>query len=283
MLPEFSSLKPGTKSELLSRLASFPDAAVLAGGTDLLVRMKKGETHAHVIDITGVADLRGISDENGLLRLGPTTTHSEVSSNRGLADAAASLFTASGLVGSPQIRNMGTIGGNIVNASPAADTIAPLLIHDAVVTLESEEGTRSVEFNAFITQPYKTVIKRNEILSSIALRPLRGYEEGYRRVAKRAAFAISRLSLAWAISEKGGVFEDVRLAIGSCTPMPFRPFSAEEFLRGQKKEQKVINEAVNMVLEEIRRITAERPSFAYKLPVVKGLLREVLGGAPCCS
>lgn len=279
MLPEFTSVRPGTKAEALASLASLPDAAIIAGGTDLLVRMKKGERHARVIDITGVAELEGIARENGLLRIGAITSHFEISGNRFTTDEARSLAIASGSVGSPQIRNMGTIGGNIVNASPAADTIPPLLIHDAVVVLESKEGARSMEFERFITDPYKTIIRGNELVSSIMVRPLRGYTEGYRRVAKRATLAISRLSIAWAIKEQEGMIRDARLAIGSCTPMPFRPRGAEDFLKGRKRDEKVVSEAVKMVLEEIRRISGERPSFLYKLPVVKDLLHGILGGA----
>ncbi len=281
MLPDFASIRPESKRDALDALASLAGAAVIAGGTDLLVRMKKGETYYHVIDITALADLKGIAREDTLLRIGAATSHTEISGNRLIAEGARSLALASASVGSPQIRNMGTIGGNIVNASPAADTMAPLLIHDAMVHLESKEKVRNIEFERFITDPYKTVIKGDEIVSSVTMQPLTGYTEGYRRVAKRATLAISRLSIAWAMHEEGGVFRDARLAIGSCTPMPFRPRTVENFLRGQKRKKNVIDEAVNMVVEEIQRISGARPSFLYKLPVVKDLLQGILGGTLC--
>jgi CO/xanthine dehydrogenase FAD-binding subunit len=279
MLPAFSSLRPETKREALAHLAGLSGAAVVAGGTDLLVRMKKGEHHDQVVDITGVRELKGISAKDGSLHLGPCTTHAEISRDGAVVQAARSLAVASGAVGSPQIRTMGTIGGNIVNASPAADTIPPLLIHDARVTVESERGAREVPFEKFIVAPYKTIIERNEIVSSIVLVPLQGYTEGYRRVAKRATLAISRLSLAWALKKENGCFREVRLAIGSCTPMPLRLRKAEAFLKGQKTDTKTIAEAVRIVLEEIREISGERPSFVYKLPVVRDLLSGILEGA----
>jgi CO/xanthine dehydrogenase FAD-binding subunit len=278
MLPDFSSVIARTKEEAVRSLRDHPGSALLAGGTDLLVRMRRGETHAHLVDITRVSELSGVASKNGRLYIGACTTHSAISRNADILNGARSLAHACGLVGSPQIRNMGTIGGNLVNASPAADSIPPLLVHEAQLTLESNEGAKVESLERFIVAPYKTVISATEILTSIVIDTLKGYEEGYRRVAKRAALAISRLSIAWAIKEEDKRFADVRLAIGSCTPMPFRPKNVEAFLKGQKREKDVTGEAVRMILDEIRSITGDRPSFVYKLPVVRDLLLAILGG-----
>jgi CO/xanthine dehydrogenase FAD-binding subunit len=278
MLPDFSSVIARTKEEAVRSLRDHPGSALLAGGTDLLVRMRRGETHAHLVDITRVSELSGVASKNGRLYIGACTTHSAISRNADILNGARSLAHACGLVGSPQIRNMGTIGGNLVNASPAADSIPPLLVHEAQLTLESNEGAKVESLERFIVAPYKTVISATEILTSIVIETLKGYEEGYRRVAKRAALAISRLSIAWAIKEEDKRFADVRLAIGSCTPMPFRPKNVEAFLKGQKREKDVTEEAVRMILDEIRSITGDRPSFVYKLPVVRDLLPAILGG-----
>jgi CO/xanthine dehydrogenase FAD-binding subunit len=278
MLPDFSSVIARTKEEAVRSLRDHPGSALLAGGTDLLVRMRRGETHAHLVDITRVSELSGVASKNGRLYIGACTTHSAISRNADILNGARSLAHACGLVGSPQIRNMGTIGGNLVNASPAADSIPPLLVHEAQLTLESNEGAKVESLERFIVAPYKTVISATEILTSIVIDTLKGYEEGYRRVAKRAALAISRLSIAWAIKEEDKRFADVRLAIGSCTPMPFRPKNVEAFLKGQKREKDVTEEAVRMILDEIRSVTGDRPSFVYKLPVVRDLLLAILGG-----
>jgi CO/xanthine dehydrogenase FAD-binding subunit len=278
MLPDFSSVIARTKEEAVRSLRDHPGSALLAGGTDLLVRMRRGETHAHLVDITRVSELSGVASKNGRLYIGACTTHSAISRNADILNGARSLAHACGLVGSPQIRNMGTIGGNLVNASPAADSIPPLLVHEAQLTLESNEGAKVESLERFIVAPYKTVISATEILTSIVIETLKGYEEGYRRVAKRAALAISRLSIAWAIKEEDKRFADVRLAIGSCTPMPFRPKNVEAFLKGQKREKDVTEEAVRMILDEIRSVTGDRPSFVYKLPVVRDLLLAILGG-----
>ncbi len=279
MLPQFSSLRADTTEEVLSHLSSLDDAAIVAGGTDLLVRMKKGETHRNVIDIAGVKELVGVTERDGVVTLGACTTHAALAADPLIAAVSRGLAIACSGVGSPQIRNMGTIGGNLVNASPAADSIAPLLVHNASVTLRSRGGMRQQPVAAFITAPYTTTIGASELLTTVTFDALPGYTEGYRRVAKRAALAISRLSVAWAIREEDGRFADARIAIGSCTPLPFRPLDAETYLKGKRREKRTAEEAVKMVIDAIRRISGERPSFVYKLPVVRDLLLSVLEGA----
>lgn len=278
MLPEFASVTPESKENALNLLSSLENVKVFAGGTDLLVKMRSGESYSNVIDITGMPDLKGISDQGGFITIGATSTHKAISTDPIIMAQAGSLATACSWIGSPAIRNMGTIGGNLVNASPAADTLAPLLIHEAVVCLESKDGSRRMKVEDFILAPYKTAIGTNELLTIIEIRGLAGYREGYKRVTKRAAWAISRLSIAWAIQEENGLYKDIKLAIGSCTPMPFRPRSIEESLRGKTMSDETIQTAIENIIEEIKRISGMRPSFAYKIPVVKDLLKEILRG-----
>jgi CO/xanthine dehydrogenase FAD-binding subunit len=278
MLPEFLSLRPETREEAVALLSSLDDAKVLAGGTDLLVKMSRGETHAHLVDVGGIPDLGRIEQGNGVLVIGGAATHRRAHEDSLIRSGAFGLSQACGWVGSPQIRNMGTIGGNLANASPAADSIPPLLIHDARVVLESTGGSRRVGLEDFIVAPYRTSMGGDELLTRIEIEGCEGYREGYRRVAKRAAWAISRLSVAWAIKEADGVYLDVRLAIGSCTPMPFRPWEVEEFLSDKEGEPQVVREAVDMVCAEIRRLSGERPSFVYKMPALRAMLYEILEG-----
>jgi CO/xanthine dehydrogenase FAD-binding subunit len=278
MLPEFLTLNAETVEEAVVFLSGQDDVKILAGGTDLLVRMGRGEEYKNLLDITRIPDLGVIEHGSGALVLGGTATHRAVHENAVLQKEAPGLCEACGLVGSPQIRNMGTIGGNLANASPAADSLAPLLVHDARVILESKGGCRRVALNDFIVGPYRTSIKSNELLTRIEIKGCEGYREGYRRVAKRAAWAISRLSVAWAIKEENGFYQDVRLAIGSCTPVPFRPKEVEHFLCGKRNEAAVIVKAVEMVVDEIKRVSGMRPSFAYKIPVLEALLIDILKG-----
>ncbi len=276
MLPRFSSLRAKTKKEAVMVLADREPAALIAGGTDLLVRMKRGESHRHLIDITSIEALKGTVAEGSRILIGPATTHSRISTDPLIRGSARSLAEAAAGIGSPQIRNLGTIGGNLANASPCAESVPPLLIHDALLTIESAQGERVEELEQFITAPYRTTLTGREMLSAIRIERLEGYREGYRRVAKRAAWAVSRLGIAWAIKEAEDRFLDVRLGIGSCTPRPFRPRSAEALLNGRRREKGLVEEAVKLCLEETRQISGERPSFIYKLPVIRDLLRAIL-------
>jgi carbon-monoxide dehydrogenase medium subunit len=278
MLPDFVSAIPESKEQALTLLASLEDVKVFAGGTDLLVKMRRGEKCTNIVDISAIHDIKEITEQSSLISVGAASTHNEISTNQVIRSQASSLATACGWVGSPAIRNMGTIGGNLVNASPAADSLAPLLIHDGEVMLESKSGIRKMKVEDFILAPYTTAINSQELLTVIEIKGLSGYREGYKRVTKRAAWAISRLSVAWAIQEEGSFFKDVRIAIGSCTPMPFRPRAIEESLRGKDKGDDTILTAVNGILEEIKRISGVRPSFVYKIPVVKDLLEDILRG-----
>jgi carbon-monoxide dehydrogenase medium subunit len=278
MLPEFASVIPESKENALAYLSSLENAKIFAGGTDLLVKMRRGESCRHIVDITKIHDMKDVSEHDGLITIGAVSTHNEISVNSLINAQAPSLTRACGLVGSPAIRNMGTIGGNLVNASPAADSLAPLLIHDTMVVLESKNGVRKMKLEDFILAPYKTAIQPYELLTFIEIKGLPGYREGYKRVTKRATWAISRLSIAWAIQEKDGLFKDIKLAIGSCTPMPFRPRRIEESLKGKAKNEETIQAAVEEIIDEVKSISGIRPSFAYKIPVVKALLEEVLKG-----
>jgi len=269
-------LVPKTKAEALAFLSAHEDLAVIAGGTDLLIRLRKSEEKQFLLDIALLDELKRITPANGRIEIGPAVTHAQAHSDPDIKAKARSLSLACSWVGSPQIRNMGTIGGNLVNASPAADTIPPLLIHDTRLTLETGDRKRICRLKDFIAGPYRSQIDRHELVTAVELESLEGYREGYERVIKRAAWAISKISLAWAIQEEEGIYRDVRLAVGSCTPIPFRAGKAEAFLKGKPKTREVIIEAAEMAVQEIRKITGLRPSFAYKIPVARGMLEKVL-------
>ncbi|MCX8021759.1 MAG: FAD binding domain-containing protein [Syntrophorhabdaceae bacterium] len=265
--------------EILDMLYEKEDGRIIAGGTDLLVKARKKGVYNDYIDVTSINGLKGIREEDGRVIIGATTTHGEIQRDPIITGKVKSLSIACGLIGSPQIRNMGTIGGNIINASPAADSIPPLLVHDGVCILESKEGIREVPLSEFVVAPYETQLGKKEILTAIKVLPLNGYREGYIKVAKRAALAIARLSIAYAIKEKDGIIEDVRLAIGSCTPMPFRAYDGEGYLKGKSRDESTIAQGIKSIIDGIVDKSGMRPSYVYKLPVLMGLLSDILGGS----
>ena len=278
MLPRFRCLFPRTKEEALRLLKDEPNAKILAGGTDLLVDIRKyaccPET---LLDITRIKDLQWGYDKTSHC-LSPISTHAFVARSSDIKAGFEALSLACGYVGSPQIRNMSTIGGNIANGCPAADSIPPFLIYDAEVRLESLSGERTMPVEGLVLGPYRADIRPDELMTSITLKPLAGYRIGLRRLSIRAALAISRLSVAWAVKEKRGAFEDVRIAIGSCTPIPFRAREAETLLRGKGNKSRAVDDALDMIIKGIREATGERPTHAFKMPILRNILFEVLRG-----
>lgn len=266
------------KDDVLKILSGHKGTKIIAGGTDLIVKSKNGDNQNNFIDITLIPGITKITKNDGNIIIGAASTHAQISNNIEIKRDAGCLSYACSQIGTPQIRNMGTIGGNLVNASPAADTLPPLLVHDAVLTLESTGRKRAVSLDDFIVAPYKTLIEDDELLTSISIKRLKGYQEGYKRVTKRATWAISRLSVAWAILKEADTYKDVRIAIGSCTPIPFRAKNLEDSLKGEKADDNIIRESIKMMIEEIKAVSGIRPSFAYKLPVIEGILTEVLNG-----
>jgi len=279
--PEEEHLITLTKDEILEKLYE-GKVEIIAGGTDILVsKRKKDEKIEDFVDLTLVKELKGIDMIENEIRIGSVTTHVEIQNNLLIKNSATSLSVACGLIGSPQIRNTATIGGNIINASPAADTVPPLLIHDAICVLESKRESRQIPLIELITGPYKTIKKPDEVLSEIRMLPLHGYREGYIKVGKRKALAISRLSIAFAIKENSGIYEDVRISIGSCTPVPFRAYMAEDILKGNKRNERIIQKAIEAIIGEIIKKSGGRTSYFYKLPVIRDLLKEILEGKRC--
>ncbi len=275
MLPRFRCLVPTSKKEALSMLNQEGGARVLAGGTDLLVDIRKYTCCPETLgDITKVAEFSAERGAGG--RLGPLCTHAYIAADNYLRRDYPALARACGYVGSPQIRNMATIAGNIANACPAADTVPPLLIHDCVLTIESLGGGREVRLEGFIVGAYKSSLMPDELITSIKAAPLSGYSMGLRRLSIRAALSISRLSVAWAFKVEGGVFEDARIAVGSCTPVAFRARDAEDFLRGRKYGEETAEEAAQLVVNRVKTTVGERPTHAFKLPIIRNILLEAL-------
>jgi len=250
------------------------EGRLLAGGTDLIISLRT-ESPAlppvHVMDITAIDALRGVSERGGRLRVGPLTTHTELHENPRVRKRALLLAQAAGEVGSPQIRNRGTIGGNLCNASACADTVPPLVALDATLTLRSARGTRTVPAAEAIVRPYRTVLEDDEVLTDIRFAPIE--RSAFVKLGRRKALSISRMSLAVVLSSD---MSDVRIAGGSVTPVPRRFPEAEKVLTGQAPSEALYRRAGETVAAEMLQITGTRWSTPYKEPVVAALARRAL-------
>jgi len=267
-------LKPNSVAEAAELLES-TGGTILAGGTDLCVYMAEGLCIPEaLIDISGIESMRGIRLEGDLIRVGACTAIAEIASSEVLPTC---LRQGARSIGSPQIRNLGTIGGNVCNASPCGDTLAPLLTLDARFVLRSAGGTRTVKGVDFFTGPKQTVLEPGEILESIEI-PAATCEKmsAFRMIGNRKGQAISQVNASACVTIAEGRMADVRVAVGSVAPIPLRLASLEEVLTGKAIEDVDLAEIREPVLEGIRPIDDVRSTASYRQEVTVALIFDAL-------
>ena len=209
-------LTPRTLEEALRIKADRPDAVPIAGGTDLMVELNFDRARPElVLDLGGLAELTGWSRENGVLRLGARITYTELRRSP-LREQLPALAEAARTVGSPQIQNRGTIGGNLGTASPAGDGLPPLLVGGAEVVLASVRGVREVALTDFLVGPKRTILAADELILAVRVSRSQG-RQTFMKVGPRNAMVIAVVSLALAVDEER---QELRAAFGSAGPVP---------------------------------------------------------------
>jgi CO/xanthine dehydrogenase FAD-binding subunit len=209
-------LTPRTLDEALALKAGRPDAVPIQGGTDVMVELNFDRARPKaLLNLNEVDELRGWSRENGWLRLGSGLTYAEAMGPP-LRDSLAALAEASRTVGSPQIRNRGTIGGNLGTASPAGDALPPLLVYGAEVVCASLQGIRTVPLERFLVGPKQNALAEDELILAARFEP-RPWRQTFMKVGPRNAMVIAVVSLALAVDEERG---EVRASYGSAGPVP---------------------------------------------------------------
>ena len=279
MIPPFDYKTPNTIEEAIELLwQAGGKAKIIAGGTDLVIGLRNGDLSPQfIVDITRIEDLRKIEEKNGMVSIGAAITHSEIASSSLVKKYGKVLSDAASEIGSPQIRNMGTIGGNIINASPAADTIPPLMVLNAMGRVVSKEGEREVPLDQLFKGPYKTNLKPHDLLVQITFQKLPPEtKSSFVRLARRNAMAIARMNVAIILQIGKNRIEDVRIAVGSVTPTPQRMSEAETFLKGKLPDQRSLQKASLKVSEAMIKRSGIRASTAYKRPVVEALFMRAM-------
>jgi len=231
-----------------------------------------------LVDITRIPGLDEISlDGQGWIHLGPLVTHNHAANSRLLVDRAFALAYASWMVGSPQIRNRGTIAGNLITASPANDTITPLMALGAKVTLRSATGTREVPLQDFYTGVRRTVMEPGELLVDISFpAAAEGVRSSFYKLALRRAQAISVVNAAVVLHMEGEVVRQAAITLGSVAPTIIHAPEAEAWLAGRKLSGDVIEEAGRLSMEASRPIDDVRGSAAYRRQMVKVSVMRIL-------
>jgi len=278
-IPSYDLRVPGSLSEALALLAREPGVwQPFAGGTDLMVLLESGKlSHKRFFSVTRLNDLRGIEMSADYLTLGALTTYTEVQEHQTLQKEFSLLCAAAEETGSIATQNRGTLGGNIMNASPAADTPPALLVYDAEIELVSVRGIRWLPYHGFHTGYKKTRIAPDELLRAIRLpRRTANWRHYYRKVGTRKAQAISKVCFAGAALMENGAIQDARIALGSVAPIVQRAVKTEEALRGNKVTPALIAAAKETLVREIVPIDDIRSTAHYRLRVAQNLLEEFL-------
>jgi xanthine dehydrogenase FAD-binding subunit len=251
----------------------------LSGGTDVTVRLKEGLIREDVIlDLSRVAELRFVHEESGIVHVGACATHADLSASPILRQHGCALALAASRVGGPQIRNMGTVGGNVANASPAGDTIPALIVLDAVVSIASHKGIREVPIIDFFTGPGRSVLAAEELVTELHF-PATGSGEltGFGKLGARQAMTISTANVAFyfRIGDNHRIVE-ARIAFGSVAPTVVRAHKTEQMFCQLPPvlSWDAIRAAAQMAWKEVAPIDDLRATAVYRKEAVVGLLAE---------
>ena len=274
-------LFPATVEEALDALRTHPDARVMAGGTDLLVKWRAGSVApGSLVCLEKAEGIAGIAVRDGHIRIGAATTMAAILESAPVREHLPLLHQAAGVFASPPVRNMATIGGNICTASPAADTLPPLHVLGAEVEIVSPSGKRRMPIADFVTAPGKTALAPGELLGMVAVPvPLPRAIQHYEKVGRRKALAIAVVSLAALLRIEEGVIEEARLAWGSVGPTIVRCPEAETLLQGRPATIETFREAGQSVRSAVKPISDIRASAEYRRQVAANLLLRLAGKA----
>jgi CO/xanthine dehydrogenase FAD-binding subunit len=274
---ELGYAAPSNLSEALRLLDTQSDARVLAGGTDLVVQLRnRGVAAGFLVDLKRIDGLAGIRREPGFMNIGALTTLSEIVSSPDLGDLIPLLVEAAGTVGSVQIRNRATIGGNICRAAPSGDLPPSLLVLDAKFVVVSHEGERTIACEQFFRGPGQTALERHEMLKEIRVPILPGSASVYLKHGRRKSVDLATVGVAVLVIAENGTCKAARIALASVAPVPFRAGRAEERLHGERLTESLVEEAAGLAAEESRPITDIYGSAWYKRHLVLVLVRRAL-------
>jgi CO/xanthine dehydrogenase FAD-binding subunit len=279
-MKDFDYYSPHSLEEALSLLDSRQGAKVLAGGTDLMVQMKERRaTPSVVIDVKGVPELnRFYLTEKGTLFIGAAVPLAKIVAHPEVRKFSPMLFEACSLVGSWQLRNRATMGGNVCNAAPSADTAPPLITLSAQAIVAGINGSRSVPMAEFFTAPGTTVLTEKEVLVGIEIPPPHGpCGDSYMRHIPRQEMDIAVAGVAALLLFDGeNVCREARIALGAVAPTPMRSLQAESILSGRPLTEGILEEAARRASDEARPISDLRASAPYRREMVRVLTRRTI-------
>jgi CO/xanthine dehydrogenase FAD-binding subunit len=284
ILSEFDYVSFSSLKETVDFLARYGDESkVIAGGTDLMIKLGMGEIKPnYIVNLLDIKEFNGIEVHEDRISIGPTVTHTELECSPLLKKFTPVLSRAAAVIGSPQIRNQGTIGGNIGNASPAADTVPALMALNAKLKIINRHGARWIPLADFFLNPHQTILTGEELVAEIEVEKLpEDTPFSFQRVARRRAMDIAQMSVAVILfmDEDRKRILEARIAPGSVTPTPVRIRAAEEILEGERASDEIIEVAAEEVSNRAIDETDLQWLPEYKKPALKGLVIRAIKDA----
>ena len=263
-------------------LVEDPEAVVISGGSDVLIKIREGKlAGCSLVSIHGIKELEGIRmEEDGTIVIGPATTFSHITNNDIIQKHIPMLGDAVDMAGCPQLRNIGTIGGNVCNGVTSADSASSLCCLDAVLVLEGPDGVREVPISQWYTGPGRTVRNHDEVLTAIRIKKenYQGYGGQYIKYGKRNAMEIATLGCAVSVklTEDKKHIQDLRLAYGVAAPTPIRCHTTEEAVKGMETGEALAQAVGKGALEEVNPRSSWRASREFRLQLVEELGRRAV-------
>ncbi len=274
---------PTSLEQAVEQLQELGEVTILAGGTDLMPQSHAGRVKFKrtLMNIRRIPELRGISLEDGAIRIGALTTISELMEHPLIRSRLPLLAEAGDHFASAQIRNAATVGGNICNASPAGDTLVPLMALGAQVELCSKPDDtlfcRSMPLPEFFVSPGRTRLAEAELLGAVRVPlPPEGFTARFHKFGTRPALDISAISIAIGGVLSNGVFSDVRVAFGAVAPTPLRGAATEQALEGRRLDEAAIAAAAQAAHDEVHPISDVRASAWYRKEMIRNMTKRIL-------
>jgi len=272
---------PENLSEALEALEKYSDGAkLISGGTDLLIQIRDGKTKPkYLIDLANLRELNYITTKDNSIKIGALATHNDVATSGLIVEKAPLLVEACSSIGAPQVRNMGTPVGNIMNASPAADSTIALLALDAEAKIVNKGNERIQKIESIFAGPGKTNLKPNEMVTELQFKELGANQGGgFIKLGKRRSLAISIINAAVVIKvdKEKKIFTDARIAIGAVAPTPLRVKGAEAMLVGHSINDETIENAASKAKKEVAPIDDIRGSASYRSEMAYMLVRQAI-------
>ena len=265
--------------DAIQALAADGQAKIIAGGTDVLVRLHGGNSnYGRLVDINGLSELKKISiDRDGIISIGSLATFTEIMEHEIIIEHLPVIVDSLATIGGPQVRNTGTMGGNICNGAVSADSACAALIHEFDLVIEGPTGERIKSINGFHTGPGRTALEKGDLLKYFRIQPenYRDFSASYYKYAMRGAMDIATIGCGAAVKMRGDTIETLKLAFAVAAPTPIRCPNAEKSMENKVVNKENLQVLADAVIEDVKPRTSWRASKEFRLHIIRTLAKKV--------